>query len=104
MFGSRVAIGRGQFARSLGGDKFFEAAGVRSLGALLRASVERQHKLTATLQGLLPKLWDCRGFAQRAANGHAGHVGLELEIVSGQFGTVCGLREAAADVACRQLE
>ena len=38
------------------------------------------------------------------ANGHASHVGLlELELASGQFGTVCGLSGAAADVACRQL-
>ncbi|CAK9095683.1 Neurotrypsin (Serine protease 12) [Durusdinium trenchii] len=34
----------------------------------------------------------------------AGHVGLlELETASGQFGTVCGVNGAAAEVACRQL-
>lgn len=36
--------------------------------------------------------------------GQAGHVGLlELETASGQFGTVCGVNGAAAEVACRQL-
>ena len=77
--GSRVESTDCDEASSLGGDKFFEvaapahdptaAAGVRSLGALLRASVERQRKLTTTLQGLLPKLATCKAVGLKALSG-----------------------------------
>ena len=36
--------------------------------------------------------------------GQASHVGLlQVAISSGDFGTVCGLNPAGADVACKQL-
>ena len=39
-----------------------------------------------------------------AAPGGAAHAGLlELEMKSGNYGTVCGMNGAAADVACRQM-
>ena len=71
--GAHVAATDCDEASSLGGDKFFEVAvpahdptavaGVRSLGLLLQASVQRQRKLTAALQGLLPKLATCKAIS-----------------------------------------
>ena len=73
VIGAQVAATDCDEASSLGGDKFFEVAvpandptavaGVRSLGLLLQASVQRQRKLTAALQGLLPKLATCKAIS-----------------------------------------
>ena len=75
--GSRVEAMDCEEAAAMGGGKFFQVAvpafdpgasqAVRSLGALLQASVTRQRKLTAALQGLLPKLGACKLPASLAA-------------------------------------
>ncbi|CAJ1425675.1 unnamed protein product [Effrenium voratum] len=68
--GERVeAVDCGE-AAALGSDKFFQVAvtaqdpaavvAVQSMGSLLKASVERQRKLMARLQALLPRLASCK--------------------------------------------
>ena len=75
--GSHVEAMDCEEAAAMGGGKFFQVAvpafdpgasqSVRSLGALLQASATRQRKLTAALQGLLPKRGACKASASLAA-------------------------------------
>ena len=75
--GSHVEAMDCEEAAATGGGKFFQVAvpafdpgasqSVRSLGTLLQASATRQRKLTAALQGLLPKLGACKASASLAA-------------------------------------
>ena len=68
--GSRVAAADCDDAAGGGGDKFFQVAvpahdptavvAVKEVGALLRASVQRQRGLVADLQRLAPKLASCK--------------------------------------------
>ena len=68
--GSRVAAADCDDAAAAGGDKFFQVAvpahdptavvAVKEVGALLRASVQRQRGLVAGLQQLAPKLASCK--------------------------------------------
>ena len=68
--GSKVAAADCDDAASTGGDKFFQVAvpehdpatvlAVQEVGALLRASVERQRSLVGSLQRLAPRLGSCR--------------------------------------------
>mmetsp|Transcript_84915 Transcript_84915/g.203514 ORF Transcript_84915/g.203514 Transcript_84915/m.203514 type:complete len:379 (+) Transcript_84915:54-1190(+) len=110
-------------AAVLGSDKFFQVAvgaqdpaaavAVRTMGELLRASVERQRKLVARLQALLPKLATCktsslRSFAFRAQSVSAAGQSAKLaslgEKIGERFGPGVGEANSVLLATAKVLE
>ena len=90
--GSTVAAADCGDAASTGGDKFFQVAvpdhdpvavvAVQEVGALLRASVQRQQSLVESLQRLVPKLASCRPVSLAAVNTFPAFVQIEQRLQS----------------------
>ena len=90
--GSTVAAADCDDAASTGGDKFFQVAvpdhdpvavvAVQEVGALLRASVQRQQSLVESLQRLVPKLASCRPVSLAAVNTFPAFVQIEQQLQS----------------------
>ena len=75
------------------------AAGVHSLGKLVRASVARQNKLLATLSSLTPKLATCKTKVSLMGSGKASHFrsGIFFQSCCGRhLGTGCSRQDWSA--------